>query len=246
MNCLTCIRVLPPDSGRYVCRGCEHHMRYVLRTLAGTELPLLRAELVPGGSPSTGTRFGGLAHAPLPANARVLDLLGPGTPNLLADPHGEQTGGIPLGPILVGWSQTVAREHQAAYRRGGTEYLVPCTSAAPRGDALENWCRWLAAYVPYAATRPWADEMHAELDDALARVRAITGTQPRTHHRYAPCPWCSAFAVTHEDGRWDLDCQACGRKLDPDEYAAHAAVTLPGLTRTAVLMAAAELNRQAS
>lgn len=247
MNCLTCARPLPADSGRYVCRGCEYHLRSVLLALARTELRLLRAAMVPGGSKTEGSRFGGRAHAPLPADGRVLDLLGPGTPNLLPDPHGEQSGGIPLGPILVGWAQTIAGEHRAAYRRDGTEYLVPCTGAAPRtGNRtdLEAWCWWLISYSPYAATRPWADEMYRELDDALARVRAITGTQPQKHHRYAPCPECSAFAVVHTDGQWDLDCEACGARLDPDLYAAHAAEVMPALTRTAVLMTAAELNRQ--
>lgn len=247
MNCAVCRRPLPADTDRYACHACHHHLRYELGQLAAIELPALRAELAPGNSPQTGSRFGGRAHAPLPVNVRVLDLLGPGTPNVLPDPHGEQTAGIPIGPILAGWAHTIALEHQVAYRRAGTTYLVPCERAVPRtGSGLDAWARWLLAYLPYAVTRPWVTELHAELDDLMFRVRQITGLRPRSHPRLAPCPYCDAFAVTHTDGRWDLDCQACGRKLDPDEYAAHAAAVLPPLTRTVVLMAAAEIEQRAS
>lgn len=248
MKCLTCVRIPSADSGRYMCRGCEYHLRSVLLQLVRTELRLLRAAMVPGGSRTEGSRFGGRAHAPLPANLNPLDLLGPGTPTLLEDPFGEQTGGVPLGPMMVGWAETIAREHQlVVYRRHGTEYTVPCDGAAPRTGTrtdLEAWCRWLAAYTPYVATRPWAAEMYRELDDALDRVRAITGTQPQRHHRFAPCPRCSMFGVVHTDGRWELDCEACGERIDPDVYARHAAEVLPSLTRTVVLLAAAELSPQ--
>lgn len=230
-HCAICPRTLPAGTGRYACAACEHRLRYELTELAGRELAALRAELAPGASPAAGSRSGGRAHAPLPLDIRVLDLLGPGTPNTLPDPYGEQSAGIPLGPILTGWAHTIAIEHQAAYRRDGTTYLVPCTSAAPRtGTGLDAWCRWLIAYLPHAVRRPWITEMNAELTDAMHRVRQITGTRTRTRPRAAPCPACGAIAMSRTDGVWEVACEACGHRMDPADYDAHAAAVLPGLT----------------
>lgn len=241
-TCIICRRSLPEGSDRYACPGCEHSMRYTLGALVG-ELPALRAALVPGGSPRTGTRFGGRANAPLPVNVSVLDLLGPGASAVVPDPLGEQTGGVPLGALLLGWAHAVAREVTGRYWHGGTEYRVPCTPAVRRGGGIPEWAAWLAAYLPLAATLPWVAEMHGELEDALRRVRAITGTQPRTHPRLAPCPACSACAMSRTDGQWEITCEACGHRMDPDAYDAHAAAVLPGLALTMARIATANAPR---
>jgi hypothetical protein len=241
MHCTICTRALPADTDRYACPACEHEMRSALEQLL-VELPALRASLALG-SPAGGRRPVGRAHSPMPVTLRVLDLLGPGTVAYCPDPHGEQTAGIPLGPLVISWCQHIAHDYPAVSRRGGTEYREPCTAAYVRRHYdLPTWIVWLTRYLPYATTRPWAGELHDALDDALQRVRQVTGNRPQSHARLAPCPQCDAFAMTRTDGQWDTVCEACGYRMDPDAYASHASRVLPALTATAVRIAAAEVT----
>jgi hypothetical protein len=244
MTCAICPRPLPEaDADRYACAACEHQLRAWLAQLS-TEIVLLRAELTPGRGPGGG-RPAGRAHAPIPLDVRVLDLLGRTTGGYVPDPHGQDSAGIPIGPLLTGWAHRIAREHPAAYRRYGTEYSVPCRYAAPRrGSDLTAWCRWLAAYLPHALRQPWIRDMHDEIGEAVRRVSAVTGTRPRRHRYLAPCPACQGFAMSRTDGQWEYQCDLCGHRLDPDQYAEHAAAVLPGLTAMAVRMATAELTNQ--
>lgn len=238
MTCTICSHPLGMDTDRYACHGCERTMAHTLRRIV-VELPLLRAALPPGSRP--GGRPGpGRAHAPLPLDLRVLDLLGPGTPHLLDDdPHGEQTGGIPLGPLLTGWIAYCGEQHQAAHRlRYGT---APQTDAVVPSAAggIPGLCVTLTRHLPYAVTRPWAEQLHADLTAALQTVRQITGSRPVTHPRLAPCPQCDAFALARTDGEWRVRCHACCHRMDPAEYDAHAAAVLPALTLTALRIATA-------
>ena len=245
MICATCPRLIPDDCDAYACQACEHRMRHLLATIV-TELPLLQAALVPGGG-TAGGRPAGRAHAPLPVNVRALDMLGPGTIAPVPDPHGEQSAGIPLGPLLVGWARYIATTYPAVYRAGGTEYVVPAERAEVRsGTGIPAWCGWLTRYLPYAVRQPWIAQLSDQLDDAVHRVRAITGTRPRTHPRLAPCPACSMVAMARTDGVWEIVCEACGHRMDPDAYDAHAAAVLPGLAIVMARMAAAELTAGAA
>jgi hypothetical protein len=246
VNCTICRTPLGLDVERYACPGCEHTAAYALRRIVA-ELPALRAAMVPGSAPG-GRRPVGRAHAPMPVVVPVLDLLGPGTPQLLSeDPHGEQTGGIPLAPLLAGWVKFAAGQQLAAHRlRHGD--AAP-EDAAPRTAAggIPGLCVTLTRLLPYAVTRPWIDGLHADLTDALHRVRQVTGSRPQTHPRLAPCPACTAFALGLTDGEWHVRCQACGHRMAPDAYDAHAAAVLPGLARTmARIVAANALQNQAS
>lgn len=240
--CTICHRALPDDrADAYACLACEHAMRVWLATIA-RDLPLLAAALVPGQSgPSTGSRFAGRAHAPLPVDGRALDLLGPGTVVPVPDPHGDQYAGIPLGPLLIGWARYIAAEFPVRYVQGGTEYIAPCDGPAARtGSGLDAWCRWLTAYLPHAVRQTWIGDLHDQLDDAVRRIRQVTGTRPRTHQRLAPCPACDAFGLCRTDGEWEITCGVCGHRMDPDTYDAHAQAVLPGLMTTMVRLVAAD------
>ena len=220
------------------CQACTHRLGYVLQQLAA-EVPLLQDQLAPYRSPSTGTRHGGTAHPPLPVDVRVLDLL---AARWLPAADGQDTGGIPLGPLLVGWCSLLASSYPTVSRRDGTVYVTPGAEPVPRtAGGIPGWAAWLRAYVPYAATWDRAPELWAALEDALARVRAVTGTQPRTHVRHAPCPACSAFGLAITDGEWHVRCRVCGHQLTPDAYATHAAQVLPALTSLAVRIATTPL-----
>lgn len=238
-SCRLCPRTLPPGrADAYACAGCEHRMRYTLTSLAA-EIPLLELLLLPGRAGSGGGRGAAATHPPLPADLRALDLLGPGTRQQTDDT-------IPLPALLTGYAHYIAGQFQARYVRGGTEYLTPCTGARPRtGTDLPAWCRWLIAYLPHIVRQPWAPDFQTSLQTALHRVRAITGTQPRTHPRLAPCPACTAFALGRTDGDWEIRCHACGHTMEPDAYTQHAAAVLPALTRTAARIASAQATAAA-
>ncbi|BBB00590.1 hypothetical protein RVR_10589 [Actinacidiphila reveromycinica] len=236
MECTICHRPLPAGTDRYACPGCEHHLAYVLQQLVA-ELPLLRAELTPHRGPGAGGRPAGRAHPPLPVDVRVLDLL---ATRWVPDPDGQDSGGIPIGPLLVGWASLLADDYPAVTRHpAGTWYITRGTTPVPRaGGGIPGWANWLQLYIPFAVTCPWIWQMHEGLDDALRRVRAITGTRPRSHPRLAPCPQCSAVAMSRADGQWEITCEACGCRLDPDAYAAHAAAVLPSLSLVMAKLAA--------
>jgi hypothetical protein len=231
-TCSICPRTARPAyADSYACSACLHRMRFVLAELQ-RELPGLQDALVPGGTgPRTGSRFGGRAHSPMPLNGQALDLLGPGWAERLPDPHGEQVAGAPLVPLLRSLADRLAGEFPHQFSTG---FVVPyggATAAVNRGGADAGaWCRWLYRYLPYAVQLPWVRELHHALDDALARVQAVTRTQPRTHPRDAPCPECGACALSRTDGHWEVVCEVCGAEMEPDAYDRYAAAVLSGLT----------------
>ncbi|WP_333771002.1 hypothetical protein [Streptomyces sp. IBSBF 2435] len=230
-QCPICRHELPVGEVElYACRACEYRLAYVLQQLVA-EIPLLHAQLAPYRSPSLGSIHGGrAAHAPLPVDARVLDLL---ATRWIPDPGGDDAGGIPIGPLLVGWCSLLAADYPAVSRRAGTWYIEPGTEPWPAAGGIPGWAAWLRRYIPYAATWRHAPDLWADLEDALARVRAITGTQPRTRPRWAPCPRCDAYALTRTDGHWHIRCQACGHRMDSDAYNAHATETAARATAPA-------------
>ncbi|WP_335936649.1 hypothetical protein [Streptomyces sp. PTD5-9] len=243
--CLICQHTAPDD--RYLCEACTYRLHTWLRTLPRLAALLqvcLRPEIGPaqrGGS--------GRAHSPLPVDLRVLDLLGPGHAVPVEDPHGDQTGGVPVGALLAGWARYIASEAPAVRRDAhGTVRIDRCTDAWPRaGTGITAWCTWLSGYLPYAATRPWAAEMYTQVEDLVGRIRRITHTTARRTSKDAPCPRCAAFALVEREDELHISCEACGRRLLPDEYLAHRAQVMPALARTALLVAArAEKARQAA
>lgn len=243
-HCTICLHGLAEaESDRYACQACVYQLRAWLRHLLA-EIAELRAQLQPSGQPGQGHSTG-RAHSPAPLRLDVLNLLGPGSPVLLADPHGDQTGGLAITPVLYAWAWCIAAEHPVAYRdQYGTVQIAPCEGAAShRGTSPEAWCAWLLRYLPYAITRPWVGGMHEEIGDIVDRLQAITGTAVRTRRMLAPCPACSMFALTATDGDWLIKCQACPETLDRDAYAEHCRVVLPPLTTLAVRMVAAEMAR---
>jgi hypothetical protein len=198
-------------------------------------LPLLQDSLPPDTGPAQ--RGGsGRAHSPLPVRVEVLDLLGPGHVVPLADPHGDQSAGVPIAPLLVGWARYLAAEQRCVRRdEHGTVRIEPCTGPVPRGGSgITAWCSWLGAYLPYAVTRPWAADMYEQLEAVLQRIRRITHTTPRRRSMDAPCPGCSGFALVAVDDEWHISCQACAVRLTPDAYAAHRAQVMPALAAIAL------------
>jgi len=120
------------------------------------------------------------------------------------------------------------------------------TAVNRSGRDIAAWCRWLTGYLPYAVHLRWVGELHQALEGALARVQAITRTRARTHPRLAPCPSCGACAMSRTDGQWEIVCEACGHKMQPDAYDKHAAAVLPALTLTMARLAEASAQSDAA
>lgn len=235
-TCDICHRHAP--AGHYLCDACQHRVHAWLLEIP-QRLVLLRDMLRPDTGPAQ--RGGsGRAHSPLPVDVRVLDLLGPGHVVPLEDPHGDQTGGVPLAPLLYGWARYIASQMPSVHRDAhGTVRIQPCTGAwSRRGSDVPAWCAWLQAYLPYVARQSWARPMYDQLEDVVHRIRRITHTQPRTRAMDAPCPGCGAFALQEREDELLIACAACPVRLTPEAYDEHRAQVMPALARVALLLAA--------
>ncbi|MFE0243281.1 hypothetical protein ACFWZ0_02520 [[Kitasatospora] papulosa] len=232
--------------GRYLCEGCEYRAHTWLRSMPG-QAALLQVHLAPAAGPAQ--RGGaGRAHSPLPLDLRALDLLGPGQPVPVDDPHGDQTGGIPITALLAGWAHYIAGDIPSVSRdRHGTVRIERHGHAAawPRtGTGISAWSTWLTGYLPYVVTRPYAEVMYGQLEDLMTQIERITHTRERRTVKDAPCPACENFALVQREDAMHITCEDCGHRLTPEAYDAHRADVLPALARTAILMQAARMQRQ--
>lgn len=220
-TCAVCRR--DAEDGLHVCPRHTAELRAWLAELPG-QAELLGQFLTSAGAPVQGRLGGtGRAHAPAPVDLRVLALLGPGHPDTVGP---DDDGTVPILALLDGWAGYIAYSYPAAHTDPyGTQHTFPCEQAVPRrgGATITGWCNWLTAYLPYALTHPWVGDLHRQLGDLLARVRALTHAVPHKHPQGAPCPECDAFALVAEDGQWGITCQACGHHLQPEAYEEHAA-----------------------
>ncbi|MFD4745024.1 hypothetical protein ACFWOS_06145 [Streptomyces rubiginosohelvolus] len=233
--CISCFGRLPDDSPRTGCEACEYRVHTWLRELP-RHLVLLAEMLRPDTGPA---RRGGVgrAHAPLPVRLEVLDLVGPGQPVLLDDPHGDQTGGIPISALLYGWARYLAGGFPTVRSDAhGTIHIARCDGAGIRGGDVPGLCRWLGAYLPHAVSQPWWDDFYEQLEQLLLRVRRLTHTRPVTRAKDAPCPLCSAWSLVEREDELHITCTICPARLTPAEYDAHRAEVMPGLTALALHM----------
>lgn len=242
-TCTTCRGRLPATTDRYLCEACEYRMHTWLRDIP-RHLPFMRAMLRPDTGPAQ--RGGsGRAHSPLPVRLEVLDFLGPGHAVPLEDPHGDQCAGIPISATLYGWARYLASEYPSVYRdrQHDTIRIDRCDGARAHarpggGGSITAWSAWLDAYLPYAVTRPWADDMYHQLEDLMDRIRRITHTTPRRTAKDAPCPSCSAFALVEREDELHISCLVCPVRLTPEQYTEHRDQVMPDLVRLALLMEA--------
>lgn len=248
--CTICSRELTADEdGWAACRYCTDQIRAWLNELPGQHTELQEClDLV--SAPRAGRVGGtGRAHSPLPLRLDSLNLLAAGASLPVEDPHGDQSGGIPITAVLHGWAHHITYEIGWAYDRtaGRMRGMFGVDGPAPhRGGDIAGWCAWLLAYLPYAATRPWVVTMYEELDSLLREVRQITALTPRRHPMDAPCPGCQAFALVAVDGERYIHCEACPQLLTWDEYLEHRGRVMPPLARLALLMVAAQATAAAA
>jgi hypothetical protein len=245
-TCSICRHTTADD--RYLCEGCEYRARTWLRGMPG-QAALLQVCLQPTAGPAQrgGT---GRAHSPLPLDLRSLDLLGPGHPVPVNDPHGDQTGGVPITALLAGWAHYIASDVPAASRDAhGTARIERdrYAQAWPRtGTGIGAWSTWLVRYLPYVVTRPYAEVMYTQLEDLMARIQRITHTQERRTVKDAPCPTCDRWTLIEREDSPHITCEACGHQLTPAQYLAHRDHVMPPLVQLALLMQATRQKESAA
>lgn len=225
-TCTTCPRQFDQDAtDRYACHPCEARVRDWIRELLH-HLPVLTASLLPDrtNAPTAGPR--GRAHPPSPVHEDTISLTGPAPAGPVTGPDADQTGPTPITHTLSTWTRAIAEERRIR---------PPLRPAAPQ------LARWLAIHLTWAAGRPWWDEMHADLRAMIRTCRSITRTQPRSRPLPAPCR-CGAFGIVETDWQTYRECGVCGRLYTQQEYADHAAQTLPPLYRTALAIITTELT----
>lgn len=223
---------------RYLCEACEYRARSWLTGLPG-QAELLRDFLEPTAGPAQ--RGGsGRAHSPLPVDLRALDLLGPGRPTPLDDPHGDQSAGVPISALLAGWAHYIATDVPIVYTdpRGvlRTGAFLHATAVPRSGTGITAWSTWLVRYLPYTVTRPYAADLYEQLQHLQDRIQRITDARPGRRQKQAPCPVCQAFALIEQDGELHIVCDACGHRLTTTEYIEHRDQVMPALTALALRM----------
>ncbi|MGW7350913.1 hypothetical protein [Streptomyces sp. NPDC054784] len=207
--CVCCTRtMLPHEVGRFACGVCERRAAAQLAELPA-QLVVLRGSRVR--EVGAGQRVTGSRTAPLPGREDVLNLLGPSAPGDVTDPHGDQTGDIPIAGTLASWVLLIAGErHLRGPRRGSEEQLAA----------------WLAGHLPWACRQPWVDEMLRELGAMTAAVRGITRVRPQRRALTRPCPRCDALALVATDWQPYTECSACGGLFTDAELCATAPAAL--------------------
>ncbi|MFI2437423.1 hypothetical protein [Streptomyces sp. NPDC018693] len=228
--CLICRHRATDHADEHACQVCADELRAWL-----TELPhqaaLLEEFVAPSARPAEGRLGGtGRAHSPIPADIRVLVLLGPGRYD--PTPGTDDDGTPPITAVLTAWAGHIAYTYPAAHRdRHATVHVQPCEQAWPtHGHTIPGWCTWLTAYLPYALTLPAVTDLHRELGNLTRRLRDLTHTTPHHHEKVAPCPQCGNLALVAIDGQWGVRCEACNHRMDPDTYDQHAAQLLQAAT----------------
>ncbi|MER6598948.1 hypothetical protein [Streptomyces parvus] len=243
--CEVCRGHAPAD--HYLCAACQHSALAWLREIPH-QVTLVRTMLQPENGPA---RRGGAgrAHAPLPVRLEVLDLIGPGHAHVVPDPHGDQTGGVPVGPFLAGWAHYIASDVPAVHRdEHGTIQVVQARAATawaatawPRtGTGLTAWCTWHERYLPYTATRPYAAHFHHELEGMVHRLRRLNHTKAVIRAKDAPCPDCSGWSLVEHEDQLYISCTLCPARLTPEQYDAHRAAVMPALASLALRIAATQ------
>lgn len=163
---------------------------------------------------TTGDRVGGrTVHrtAPLPGRLDVLNLLGPAAwTDQIRDPHGDaredQRGQLPIAGVLIGWVRLITEERR----------WNPPISLAPESLAV-----WLAEPKPlaWASRRPWAGDLHDELDELMRTVRDTTRLRPRRRAVPQPCPRCDSLTLVETDHQLYTECGTCGSMYTREELA---------------------------
>lgn len=201
-DCAVCQR--RPPLRPQVCDGCRARLGRDLAEIA--KLHAVLPDLMEPGRAGT-QRVSGTREAPLPLRVDVLDLSLPlRGAEAISDPHGDQTGHLPVVAVLDQW----ARDWRDT-RDQGERLPVP---------TVPELVRWLANRLGWACDQhPAVDEFATEVDQKLTELRGVHGLTRLRHRLPAPCPSCELLAVYRDDGADWIECGGCGRLWSEAEWA---------------------------
>ncbi|MEU7066922.1 hypothetical protein [Streptomyces sp. NPDC046161] len=204
MTCIasTCTRELRDHeiaSAQLLCDPCLHRMRGWLQSIPAQLFVLREGSMQRevGGGGRTGTRT-----APLPGRLDTLNLVGPAAAGTVVDPHGDQTGDMPIAGVLSSWVLLIAEERPARLPQRQTE------------EALADW---LIPHLGWSSQQPWSGELHDELHGMMRAIWGITALQPRTRAISRPCPRCDRLELSRTDGDQYTRCGFCGTSYTTQE-----------------------------
>lgn len=208
----TCTRTLLDrelDNQQQICTPCVSGIRVWLGEIP-TQLIVL------GGSRQRETVGGiggrGTPTPPLPGRDDVLNLLGPAAWTDIHDPHGDQTGALPIVGVLGSWVRLIGEERR-------WDPPLPATA--------EALALWLAKPRPldWASRQPWAGEYRDELFGLMRTIRGITRVRPQRRPVPQPCPRCDSLTLTETDHEVYVDCSSCESRFTRSEMALAARIT---------------------
>ena len=186
MTCVICTHRIT-ERGQ-VCQPCRSR-------LAADLADLLEAWAALSAEPGRGAseRISGSREAPLGVKVTVLDLIARAEARTITDPHGDQTGHIPVAATLDAWARDWAQQ---------LGHMLP----APTVPIL---ARWLGLRLDWACDEhPGIDDYATEIRTTLAACRAAMGDiRGEDTVAIGPCP------TSLPDG------SECGYRLRADPYA---------------------------
>ncbi|WP_320784160.1 hypothetical protein [Streptomyces sp. CRN 30] len=204
-----------------LCGPCVHLIGVWLTAELPRQITVLEASRE---RETTGVSAGGrTVHptAPLPGRADILNLLGPAAwDDTVRDPYGEaredQHGAVPIAGTLTAWARVICDDER---------HWNPPTSTSPLALAA-----WLArpAILGWAARRPWAGDLHDELDSMMRTIRATTRISPRRRAVPQPCPRCDSLTLVETDHQLYVECsdENCQALYTRDELAVAARLSV--------------------
>lgn len=195
------------EPGWSACWACYGRTQQALKEIPGEYSQL---DATPGGSPGD-TRVSGSTDAPLGVRVAVLDLIVAAGGGTVHDPHGDQTGQLPVIPRLDSWvADWIGR------RRAGEHRPLPTVPVL---------CGWLLDRLDWACQgHPAIDDFAGEVRGILGTLRAVNGhTSARPEQMVGvPCKRCDLVSLHRAPGDHYIACSNpdCGLLLTQDEYAA--------------------------
>ncbi|MFI6909732.1 hypothetical protein ACIBKY_51315 [Nonomuraea sp. NPDC050394] len=114
-----------------------------------------------------------------------------------------------IGDVLKSWVWLIAEHRGLTY---------------PAVTTVDEVAPWLERHVDWATTRPWIDDMCAELDELRRVAHRLAPWRVHVVELDGPCPSCDLRALIRTSGETYIECDVrvggCSALWTDDEYLA--------------------------